>query len=241
MISSRISPSRAAAFLLALIAFAAFLPGTSRAVTISTTYTVTSFTIDGFQDTDFLHDLSVNAEKFNPALGTLDSIGVFWTVTLQATASQTSGTPGDGFGGGGGGAPNFNGQSSVGFSLDVNGTTTQLNKPVTVSDTEESPATTFSISAGNIFPPDFQGAIGTGTVPVFYPYGGVLDGADTLSDVSETLSGSVKVAYNYTPAGAAAAVPLPKSLSMSLVGVGTLVLLRLVKKAKEYSASSRLG
>jgi hypothetical protein len=238
MIRASILSSRVTASLLALIALAAFMPNPSRAAQISTTYNFTPFTIDGFQSS-FSHDFSVNVQDFNPALGTLDSIGVSMSMTLQATATQTSGTPGDGFGGGGGAAPSFNGQSFEGFSLNVSGTTTQLNKPATVSDTEGSQVT-FSISGGNIFPPDFQGAIGTGTVPVVYPYSsGNFDGADTLSDVSETFSGSVKIAYNYT--SPSAAVPLPKSLSMSLVGLGMLVMLRVLKMAKESSAFRRVA
>jgi hypothetical protein len=240
MFGAPISSSRAAASLFAIIAFAAFMPNTARAVTISTTYTFASSTIDGFHPaaSGISHDFLANATKFNPALGTLDSVGVFWSITLQATATQTSGAPGDGFGAGGGNAVSFNGQDYSGFSLSVNGTTTQLNKPVTVSDTEGAPITTL-ISGVNASPSVIQGAIGTGTVPVDYDYSGSFNGADTLSDVSETFSGSVEVAYNYTPSSVA--VPLPKSLSMSLLGLGMLASFGLLKMAKESSASRRLA
>ena len=126
----------------------------------------------------------------------------------------------------------------MGFGLDVNGTSTQLNEPVTASDTEESPAATF-VSGVNISGPDFQGEIGTGTVPVVYPYTGVLNGANTFSDVSETLSGNVEIAYNYTPSSAA--VPLPNSLSMSMLGFGMLASFGLLKKAKGSSISRRIA
>jgi hypothetical protein len=228
MISFHISRSRAASFLLALITVAASLPNTSRAATLSTTYNFPAFTIDGFQSS-LSHEFAVNVQDFNPALGTLDSIGVSVSMTLQAAATQTSGTPGDGFGAGGGAAPTFDGQSFEGFSLDASGDVTQLNQPFTVSDTEGS-TVTFN-SGVNISPSDFQGAIGTGTVPVTYPYNGDFDGANALSDLSENFSGSVMISYNYTPSSAA--VPLPKSLSMSLVGLGMLASLRLLKMAKD--------
>jgi hypothetical protein len=237
MIRARILSSPAAVSLLALLWLAGFRPNASSAAQISTTYNFPSFTIDGFQSS-FSHDFSVNVQQFNPALGALDSIGVSISMTVQATVTQTSGTPGDGFGAGGGAAPIFNGQSFLGFGLNVSGDTSQLNTPVTESDTEGS-QTTFSLGADNIFPPDFQGAIGSGTVPVTYPYSGDVNGASTLSDVSETFSGEVTIAYNYTPASAA--VPLPKSLSMSLLGLGMLVVLRVLKIAKESSASRRVA
>jgi len=238
MIRARILSSRAAVFLLALLWLTGFRPNASSAAQISTTYNFPSFTIDGFQSS-FSHDFSVNVQQFNPALGALDSIGVSISMTAQATATQTSGTPGSGFsfGAGGGAAPIFDGQSFLGFGLNVSGATPQLNTPVTVSDTEGSQIT-FSIGADNIFPPDFQGAIGTGTVPVTYPYNGDVNGANTLSDVSETFSGEVTIAYNYTPASP---VPLPKSLSTSLLGLGMLVALRALKVAKDSSASRRVA
>ncbi|HEX4055343.1 MAG TPA: hypothetical protein VHX86_13850 [Tepidisphaeraceae bacterium] len=237
MVTTRISSSRAAGCLLAIIALAALIPSTSLAATISTTYNLTSLTLDGFQFE--LHDFTVDATQFNPALGALDSIDVVWSITNELTATQTSGNIGDSLESQSSGLVFFNGQNYDGITLPNPASATQFNTPFTSSVTGGSDSVTELISGVNISGPDFQGAIGIGTVPVEFQADVSFAGADSFSDQSTTVSGSVEVSYNYT--SSSTAVPLPNSLSMSMLGLGMLASFGLLKKAKGSSISRRIA
>src|SRR5450432_1119725 len=125
-----IASSRVAASLLAIIALAAFMPNTSRAGTVSTTYTFAAKKLDGFQNT-FSRDFAVNAAQFNPALGKLNSVDVVFSMTLEVDATST--VVGDSMSASGGGGPSFNTQGFNGFGLFAPATSTKTG-PFSGSD-----------------------------------------------------------------------------------------------------------
>jgi hypothetical protein len=233
MPSVRISSARTAASLLGIIALAAFMPSTSRAGTVSATYNFDAQTLDGFQNT-FSRDFSVNAAQFNSTLGKLNSIEVVLSITLEVNA--TSQLVGDSMGASGGGGPSFNSQGFNGFSLFAPATSTKTG-PISASDTEGSTVT--FISGTNISPANFDGTIGTGTVPFDYLFSGNFNGSSDLVDPSVTTSGSVKVSYDFSPNSAV--VSMPSSLKTSLLGLAALGLFRLRKTAKNSIASEQLA
>jgi hypothetical protein len=143
-------------------------------------------------------DFTGTLQPFNPALGTLESFQIDWSIDFSASGTVTGGTGGSFYSTGAGGAYYINGISYSGDGGGL-GDGGPLGDPVSlffnVSDSQ-----LFQVAdAGVSYNPSILTAVlGIGTFPLFWDTGFGIDGTD-VSGVSGSAIGSVAITYNYVP------------------------------------------